>query len=154
MPGFTGQGLISCLFSAPGTFNVTTTASAADGFTASAATSAIATVRPVPPSPTPAPTPAPAAPRVSLIANAVRCTTTRAFWGFSATANVPIDRYEFEFGDGGDDSGAQREVGHEYSSEGFRTVTVAARQKDSGDTLNASLLIFVRFAAVGTTTCP
>lgn len=153
--GFVGQVGISCLFSAPGTFTVTTAATAATGFTAGAATSVTATVRPVPPPPTPAPTPAPAAPRVTIATAAVRCTTTRAFWALSANANVPIDHYEWDFGDGDDDNTTLSEVGHEFGSDGFKTITLEAHPKDSGDTLSASTLVFVKFAASGTpTTCP
>lgn len=146
-PGFSGQIPISCLFSAPGTFSVTTAAVASDGYTASAATSVTATLRPAAPAPTPAPTPAPApvSPRVSVFGAPNFCTSSRAFWAFSASANVPVDLYTFNFGDGSavetSDSG---QVGHAYDETGYRTVTVTARRKDSDDTITGSVLIFVR----------
>jgi hypothetical protein len=154
LPGFIGLLPISCVYPVAGIYRVTTDASAANGFTAGTAANVAVIVRPnTTPTPTPAPSPAPATPRLVINAAAQRCTPTRASWAFQGQANVPVTSYTFDFGDGATTTTSSPEAGHDYTSDGYRTISVTAA-RDGADSLTASVLFLIKLAAAGTTTCP
>ena len=83
-----------CVFPSAGDFTVEAAAGAANGWTTSERVQVTATTSPSSPSPT---NPSAA---VSLVAVEIGRQTGRAEWRLSATATVPMARFEFDFGDG------------------------------------------------------
>lgn len=116
LAGFNGDAIVVCAFPAAGTYMLTATAFAVDGFTASATVPIAVTVRPI----TTAPPNVPAPPTIALVVTATRITSgpTYAEWHVSLNCSGAGVLYRWDFGDGVDAGGDVNHERHLYKTAG------------------------------------
>jgi PKD repeat protein len=90
----------------------------------------------------PMPPPPPVVPSITItsriIAGGVGTATQE--WGFTATSNVTLSSFDWDFGDGSSSLDSQANEQHVYRTKGTRTVTVTGRRASGGPVVGTLII--------------